>query len=244
MPNIEEFFKEEFEAFENEDIKAFTLELLETAPEYFWEVAASSTGKFHPSYSLGYMGLARHVKAATRFLNHLLSLEHIQNRLDSRQRDCLRCAIMNHDDEKLGRNGSQYTVFKHPILIADRIRAYKDYEWLPDEELDYIADVCASHMGEWNTDKRSKDVLPKPETFAQQLVHEADYLASRKDLEVHFDDSINQIAEESLPNPETYILTFGKHEGTALADVPVGYLRWLKENYKSEPIKSMVDKLV
>ena len=244
MKFIKQFFKEELETFENKDIKDFTLELLETAPDYFWEIAASSTGKWHPEYSLGFMGLARHVKVATVFLNHLLSMEHIQNQFTSRERDMLRCAIMVHDTEKLGRNGSAYTVFKHPVLIADRIREYKGYEWLPDDEIEYIAQACESHMGQWNIDKRSKAVLPKPETFAQQLVHEADYLASRKDLEVHFEPEIYKMAEERLPDPNEYKLTFGKFEGEILSDVPKYYLIWLKDNYKTEPVKSMVDKLI
>jgi hypothetical protein len=42
-------------------------------------------------------------------------------------------------------------------------------------------------MGQWNTDKRSSVVLPKPKTVIEKLVHLADYLASRKSLEFNFE---------------------------------------------------------
>lgn len=34
------------------DIKEFAMVLLEDTPDYIWHVGASSTGKYHPSYSL------------------------------------------------------------------------------------------------------------------------------------------------------------------------------------------------
>ena len=40
--------------------------LVELLPDYFFEIPASSTGKYHPSYALGDGGLVRHVKVAVR----------------------------------------------------------------------------------------------------------------------------------------------------------------------------------
>ena len=51
-----------------------------------------------------------------------------------------------------------------------------------------IAECIKSHMGEWNTDYKTKEeVLPKPESVMQSFVHLCDYLASRKCLEFNFD---------------------------------------------------------
>lgn len=241
MTLAEKFFKEELELFENEDIQEFCIELLDTAPTYFWQISASSTNKYHPDYTIGFMGLAKHVKGATRFLNYILSIDCVKNQFTSRERDLLRTAIMNHDDEKLGRNGSQYTLFKHPLLIAERIRAYKGFEWLSDEELDYIAECCASHMGQFNTDKRCKDELPLPISVGQKLVHLADYLASRKDLMVSFEDTeIDDLIEEFKPTPDTYLMPFGKYKGEILSNIPDNYLEWLKDQNPSEPLKSLI----
>ena len=53
----------------NDDIREFAKVLVEGLPAYIWEVGASSTGKYHPDYSLGVGGLMRHQIAVVRFLN-------------------------------------------------------------------------------------------------------------------------------------------------------------------------------
>ena len=64
-----------FDSFENEDIKQFCKVLVDNLPLYWWEVPASSTGKYHPSYALGDGGLMRHSISVVRFLNWFFSLE-------------------------------------------------------------------------------------------------------------------------------------------------------------------------
>ena len=67
------------DTFENDDIKNFANECIETIPNYFWDVGASSTGKYHPQYALGDLGLARHTCALVRFLNHILNIDCYKN---------------------------------------------------------------------------------------------------------------------------------------------------------------------
>ena len=69
-----------------------------------------------------------------------------------------------------------------------------------------------------------------------------DYLASRKDIEVLFDE------EEQAPpiDINTYILPFGKHKGETLvqiAESDPSYIAWAKENMNKEPIKSLLKQL-
>ena len=73
--------------FENNDIKDFAITLLDNLPEYIWSVPASSTGKYHPQYSLGLGGLMRHQIAVVRFLNFFLELEQYREGMTSRKRD-------------------------------------------------------------------------------------------------------------------------------------------------------------
>ena len=51
--------------------------LISWLPDYFFEVPASSTGKYHPKYALGEGGLVRHTKAAVRIAYELLNDESI-----------------------------------------------------------------------------------------------------------------------------------------------------------------------
>lgn len=191
-------FSEILDTIENNDMKTFAKECIKTIPDYFWDVGASSTGKYHPSYALGDLGLARHTCALVRFLNHTFAIESL-NKFTSRERDILRVAGMMHDSRKSGSQtdyeNDKYTKFNHPLLAAEVIRLMEEKHIIPDEEVEMIASIIESHMGQWNTDKRSDVVLPKPETRFQKLLHWADYLASRKDIEIKFDNNPNAFLE-------------------------------------------------
>ncbi len=234
------------DTFENEDIKNFAKECIETIPDYFWNVGASSTGKYHPQYALGDLGLARHTCALVRFLNHILNIDCYKDDFTSRERDLLRVAGIMHDSRKSGNDDdyarSKFTKFDHPIMAANEVRTTIGF--IPEGEVELVAATIESHMGQWNTDKRSKVVLPLPETKYQKLLHLADYLASRKDIEVLFDNY--EIPKKEVPKLEEYIFTFGKHNGEKLIDVAksdAGYIAWAKENMTREPVKSLLAQL-
>ena len=88
-----EIFAKEIEYIQNDDIKSFLALAINNLPDYFFEVAASSTGKYHPQYALGNGGLVRHTKAAARFANHLLTIEQFKNQFTDRERDLIIVAI-------------------------------------------------------------------------------------------------------------------------------------------------------
>lgn len=172
--------KEEIELIKNEELKKFAYFCMEKVPKYFFKVAASSTGKYHPAYTLGEGGLVRHVKAAVKIANCLLDLEQNQN-LD---RDCIIFALIFHDSLKHGKEDTGHTEFLHPIIAADFIEdCYSEYGKRI-SNIDHILTCIDSHMGEWNTSKYSTTNLPKPETEEEKFVHMCDYLASRKFLNV------------------------------------------------------------
>lgn len=182
--------EEYLESLENEDMKIFAKELLNTIPEYWYSVPASSTGKYHPQYALGDGGLMRHSIAVLRFVNHIFATN-IFN-FSSRERDILRIAAIMHDTRKSGSQedykNNKYTRFEHPLLAAEVIRSYKSKGFINDDEIEIMANAIESHMGQWNTDKRSGIVLPIPSNKYQKLLHLADYLASRKDIEMRFEN--------------------------------------------------------
>ena len=116
----------------------------------------------------------------------------------------------------------------------------------------YIARLCESHSGEWTSTKRSKTVLPKPENDEQFFVHMCDYLASRSNLDMIYSDEVisdlgeADIQKEELPDIDTYILTFGKHNGEKLTDVAhtdPSYISWAKENITREPLRTLLTKI-
>lgn len=227
--------------FENEDIKEFAIELLNNLPEYVWHVGASSTGKYHPAYSLGEGGLMRHQIAVVRFLNFFLELEQYGAGMTSRERDLMRTAALIHDGMKSGTqddyNKSKYTKFNHPILMAEVVRST---DGLNTSERDFIAHCIESHMGQWAFDKKTNVELPKPKDEYQKLVHLADYLASRKSLAMDFE---NIEAPRVESKPEDYVLTFGKHKGEKLIDLCRAgddYVDWMEENIGRADVQNAI----
>ena len=72
----EDVFVPILENIKNEDIKEFAQYLItHDCPGYFYEIGASSTGKYHPQYAVGELGLARHTCALVRFLVWITELE-------------------------------------------------------------------------------------------------------------------------------------------------------------------------
>lgn len=185
-------FATELEWIEDKSIKEFAEKAISMLPDYFFEVAASSTGKYHPEYALGPGGLVRHTKAAVMIAHELLNLE-MYGKYTQEQRDLMLVALMLHDGWKHGKEATagKYTVAEHPVVCSDWILETPEFrELLTEEQLTFLAGCVVSHMGQWNTDYRSKkEIMPKPVTAAQKFIHQADYLASRKYLLFDFGDN-------------------------------------------------------
>lgn len=232
------------ETIQDDEIRTFAYILVDNLPSYIWEVGASSTGKYHPAYSLGQGGLMRHQIAVVRFLNFFFELEQYNTKFTSREQDLMRVAGLVHDGRKSGEQAdyerSKFTKFDHPLQMANVIRSY-DGQYLTHEDIELMAHCVESHMGQWSTDRKSKMVLPKPTDEYQYFVHLADYLASRKDLTMAFEGYEQPKIE--LPDVNEYVLNFGKHSGKKLIDVfkrHRDYIDWCKENIHREPLMSLI----
>ena len=173
-----------------EDLKV----LIGLLPDYFFEVPASSTGKYHPAFSLGDGGLVRHTKAAVRIANELLNNNTVGSKFSLHDKDLIIIALTLHDGVKSGMEHSQYTKFDHPLLASKLIMENKDKVSMEVDDLRKVCSMIESHMGEWTYDNyQKKEVLPKPRTAEQRFVHMCDFLASRKFLDIKFLD--NEIVE-------------------------------------------------
>ena len=180
-------FSKELEYIKSEKIKNACQKMIELLPDYFFEVPASSTGKYHPEYALGEGGLLRHTKAAVRIAYELLNDPCIGDKYTQDEKDLMIMALILHDGLKSGLNHEKYTRFDHAILIADYIMDNEEELGLEVEEIEFLSDAVKTHMGSWTTDYDGVEVLEKPKTKYQNFVHMCDYLASRKCLLVPFD---------------------------------------------------------
>ena len=187
-----DIFNAQLSQFENNDIMEFTKLCLDEAPDYFFIIPASLSGKYHPETDRLEHGLFYHTVSAFIILNHILENEkgNPQFNFDSRTRDLMRSAILLHD---LFRCGSQQeyekaeekqSKFLHPIYAHKHIISHKDCGIINRFEISKIGQLVASHMGIWNTPKHEEGEmkLPVPHTPEERLVHLADYLASRNNI--------------------------------------------------------------
>lgn len=188
-----ETFRLELDYIQNPDIKKFTEQMIGRLPDYFFEVAASSSGRYHPAYALGEGGLKRHTQAAVRIAIELFRCEAVTGKFSDETKDIILCALILHDGCKHGIIKQKYTIAEHPLELVAFANQQEDIKALLSEDLfEKIMNGIAKHMGNFNTDfKTKKEILPKPEKGYESFIHLCDYLASRKCLLFDFDASLS-----------------------------------------------------
>lgn len=191
-------FEKELSYIKNEEIKHFVSVILENVPDYFFSIPASSTGKYHPKYALGEGGLLRHTRAAVRIAVELFNMHDENDEFTIEEKDIIIASLILHDSVKNGFNESvKFTDAKHPIyatkLIESVVKTDERFDTIKDRFFEaqatrQLMGCIGSHMGKWTKDYKTKaEILIKPRTKMEKFVHLADYLASRKCLEMNFE---------------------------------------------------------
>ena len=187
--NKAETFKKELTYIKNNKYKEEAKKLIELLPDYFFEIPASSTGKYHPNFAQGEGGLVRHTKVAVRMCYELANNNTIGYSFTQDEKDLMIIALIMHDGLKSGLPKEKYTRVDHPLLAANLIRDNKDKLNLTKGEIEFIAQAIETHMGEWNKDFNGNEVLPLPKNKYQRFVHMCDFLAAKKFIEVPFENN-------------------------------------------------------
>ena len=223
--------------FETEEMKAYCEDMIETIPDYIFEIPSSTSSKFHNATQCQPHGQIYHIIMFGEIMNYRLNLKGNKEQFKSPiQRDAMRCTPIFHDALKCGENGKQ-TVFNHPLLAG---------KWVNETKED-IARMCERHSGEWTTSKKSSLVLPEPENSMELFVHECDYLSSRSNIDMPIPNHLKIIfGEEEVPDINTHIVTFGKYKGKTLVEIKEidrGWICWAKENINRHPEAALLKQL-
>ena len=181
-----EVFKKELSYIKNSKYVLCAKKAIELLPDYFFEIPASSTGKYHPAFAQGDGGLVRHTKVAVRMCYELSNNNSIGYSFNSDEKDLMIIALILHDGLKSGNPKEKYTRADHPLLAASLVRDNKDLIGFTDGETKFVSSVIESHMGEWNKDYNGNEILPIPKNKYQRFVHMCDFLASKKFIDVPF----------------------------------------------------------
>ena len=187
------------------DLRYFCNLVRRLIPPYFFTEPASSTGKYHPACDAGEGGLLRHTECVVNMLLHVTSIKSTWqvHQLDQRKIDMMIVACIFHDSLKSGWQedweDNKYTKHEHPLLAANLIRGQIGF--LDGQTLEFIAHCIETHMGQWTTSTYSKFTLPEIADNYQYLVHLADYLASRSDIETVLNNTLYVKNEYKVVNP-------------------------------------------
>lgn len=238
-------FQRELSYILDSNVRQFAKLLLEHADEYFFEVPASSSGKYHPDFARGKGGLVRHTKAVAYFTHEYTRASIQLNKINAYEADLLVVAAIAHDIKKQGDGTGKHTVNEHPLLAAKYIEdIWEKYgqELLNEESVAYICDVVKSHMGPWSS--------PVPYSHQALIVFFADYTASRKEiLGLDFIDNNNSEPIEAYTPPtltlEDYKFDFGKTKGLTIKESyekEPGYIKWMAnvKDFSNAEVQNLV----
>lgn len=186
--NKSKYFEREITLIKNEDYQGFIKDYLDYyVPKYFWEIGASSSGKYHPQFSQGEGGLVRHTKAVVLFAEELLRMSSYMY-MSEEHKDYVIMACIVHDTCKYGIEEFNKEEYKDHAKNAsfNVAECWKDYFEMCENEKpsEFFLSAIKCHMGQWSERE------DRPFTNIDRCVHMADYMASRNFID------IPQISEE------------------------------------------------
>ena len=192
-------FEAETAKIKNEDIRNAVKQLLNKCNDKNVIGAASSSGKYHPQFSLGEGGLIRHTKAVCHFTERFLSM---MPQYDGDEWDIPYSAAILHDMCKY--TDKEHTNIDHPLLMGNMIRDYANEKFSGFDDIieqNYakliaIADCVKSHMSRWDKDKNGNKIGEPPTKMPHYIVAMADMAAASRHIQIQFDENNNMIYEE------------------------------------------------
>jgi hypothetical protein len=241
-------FKELLDKFETEEVRLYCEDMIENIPDYIFTMPSSTSGKFHNATQCLPHGQIYHIVMFGAVMNYRLALKCNKEKFNNPiHRDAMRCVPIFHDAVKCGWNGSKFTVHDHPMLAGQWVRETKVEHDIDDETKEMIARMCERHSGEWTSSKRSKIVLPEPETEMEILVHECDILSSRSDIDMQPSEYLKGVfggieTKPETPNINEYKMTSGSFAGKTIpeiAKIRPNYLTWAIENHPNEVVRTL-----
>ena len=263
-----QLFANELNDIKDNNLRQFAIQLLTNAPEYFFTVPASSSGKYHPYFAREVGGLVKH----TRCVIFYAECNAESFNFDEHTKDLAIIAALAHDIKKQGDNNTgSYTVWEHPELAYNYVLETQkaNANLISVEDATIIANAILCHMGKWQHDPqftRGKKAFPLPTTLFDYAVQSADYMASRVELTGFAFRPTDGVSipgvmattdtTPSVPTPLVEdispitgvgdtVFTFGKYTGKTICQVVTeapDYIDWMlkQTNFKNGDILDKV----
>lgn len=267
-----QLFANELNDIKDNNLRQFAIQLLTNAPEYFFTVPASSSGKYHPYFAREVGGLVKH----TRCVIFYAECNAESFNFDEHTKDLAIIAALAHDIKKQGDNNTgSHTVWEHPELAYNYVLETQkaNANLISVEDATIIANAILCHMGKWQHDPqftRGKKAFPLPTTLFDYAVQSADYMASRVELTGFAFRPTDGVSipgvmattdtTPSVPTPLVEdispitgvgdtVFTFGKYTGKTIRQVVTeapDYIDWMlkQTNFKNGDILDKVKQYI
>jgi hypothetical protein len=242
-------FANELFSITDDNLREFAARLIINAPEYFFTIPASSSGKYHPCFAREEGGLVKHTRCVVFYaICNSESFDFTQN-----EKDLLIIAAIAHDINKQGsadfERKTAHTLWKHPELASEYVLQMqtKYPQLISIENAKQIANAILCHMGKWAHHPefvKNKKQFPMPNNLFENALQSADYIASRTEL-TGFDfkgtdkliDKITKLSKtvnyeenKETISPGDYLITFGKYKGSTIKEIYLKddeYITWV-----------------
>lgn len=159
----------------DEDTRMLARGFWDKAPDYFFVIPASSSGKYHWAKEIG--GLFDHVLMGMYCASQLA----VTFGLTDLERDMAVAALAGHDCLKYGIDYDTRYFDMHPFLPRSYYaRALAGFATT--DTMDTVFSAIERHMGSLADGAWTSVGRLKPETPLEQVVHLADFMASRSEV--------------------------------------------------------------
>lgn len=161
----------EVELIEDDELRRETKSALARGvPDYFWKVPATSSGHYHNPFTRQRYGLWIHTKMVFTAYERMVRSYVEQGLVTEYEADCGRAAVLLHDVLKYGHGYEEGdgTKNNHDKMAGHWLRQNSD---LPSD----VIHAVEAHNGPYYDG-------PEPRTDLAQLVHQADMMASTKNV--------------------------------------------------------------
>ncbi len=182
------------------EVRGFVKEVLDNAPEGFWNTPCSGSGKYHPPENQGNGGLIRHLLKCLECAKDLCRYFG----LSQEDRDVVLGSIFLHDIKKNGDPWGEVTDMEHGKIGAEFLDNFK----LKEPQKTEIKNCVRYHLFGFTGTKEDIERASKP-TKKEMIVQMTDLFCSRKyaswlpGFEVP-KEAIDSFSNKFQPNLDSY----------------------------------------
>lgn len=162
----------------DQNIKKFTINVLDACDPILEKIPASTSGKYHPEECCREGGLVVHIQRACFFGNMLINSMNLDK--NDIKGDIILSALLLHDIAKKEKYPKYLDYLMHPVTAAFMITTFKGD--LNDNHFKLIQECIKHHMGPWTPTSHKKPL--NKYNILELVVYQSDYLASQKTIEI------------------------------------------------------------